>query len=162
MLMSQRATSSALTAAPRPGDLAAGGLTAQAARTVAAITAIAATCIRLDVCIFHTPVGAYCPSHDGVVVIDHGGGVSRLPRVTRRLHLSLLVGSATLQHRLLACPFPRQSKAHQTLCALFPRKRCVDPGCTTVCRHFHATDATGAAPGNARNLVKAGARQLHG
>src|SRR5713101_2273311 len=69
MLMSKRAISSALTAAPNAGGLpGAGCRLAQAASAAAAITTM-----RLDVNIFHASVCPHRPAHDGVVVIVVGG-----------------------------------------------------------------------------------------
>src|SRR5438552_19042341 len=98
MLISERAISSALTAAPN-----AGGLPGEAGRLAQAASAAAAiTTMRSDVDIFHAPVSAHRPAHDGVVVIGIGGCVLRLPRLARGLHPSLLVGGAALQHRFPA------------------------------------------------------------
>src|SRR5260221_2293139 len=156
MLMSQRAISSALTAAPnagwRDGDCA-----AKAAR-LAAPTAMT---MRLDVNIFPAPVGAHGPAHDGVVVIAIGGRVLRQPRLARRLHAPLLVGGAALQHRFLALPFPRQAETHQGLRALLAGESGVRPGRAAVGGDFDAPDTAGAAPRDARDLVGPRARQLH-
>src|SRR5258706_2305744 len=108
MLMSQRAISSALTAAPNAGWRD-GACAAQATR-LAAPTVMT---MRLDVNIFHAPVHAHSPAHDGVVVIIVGGRVLRDPRLARGLHAPLLVGRAALQHRLQALPFPGQAETHQ-------------------------------------------------
>src|SRR5437870_5757989 len=63
MLISQRATSSALTLSPRAGRLPTGCGVAHAASA-----ATAQTIIRLGVNILHAPVGADCPADDRVVV----------------------------------------------------------------------------------------------
>src|SRR5882724_1945743 len=152
MLMSQRAISSALTAAPNAGSRD-GACAAQATR----LAAPAAMTMRLDVDIFHAPVRAHRPAYDGVVVIDHSRRILRKPRLARRLHAPLLVGRAALQHRLLALPLPGQAEEHQGLRALLSGERGVRPGRATVGGDFDAADAPGAAPGDAGDLVEPGA-----
>src|SRR5258707_1173372 len=66
MLMSQRATSSALTAAPNAGGLPGAGC--KLAQAASAATDITMTTTRSDVDIFHAPVCAHPPADDGVVV----------------------------------------------------------------------------------------------
>src|SRR6267154_5647123 len=144
MLMSQRAISTALTAAPNAGWRD-GACAAQATR-LAAPTAMT---MRLDVNIFHAPVRAHRPAHDGVVVIDHSRRILRKPHLARRLHAPLLVGRAALQHRFLALPFPGQAETHQGLRAFLSGERRVSPGRTAVGGDFDAADASGAAPGDA-------------
>src|SRR6266849_9787392 len=100
MLMSQRATSSALTAAPNAGGLP--GAVCRLAQAASAAAQIAMTTVRSDVDIFHAPVGADGPAHDGVVVIGIGGRVLREPGLARRLHPPLLVSGTALQHRFPA------------------------------------------------------------
>src|SRR6266850_7734048 len=158
MLMSQRAISSALTAAPNAGGLpVADGKPAQAASAAAPI---AMTTVRSDVNIFHAPVGADRPAHYGVVVIGIDR-VLRQPRLARRLHLPLFVGGAALQHRFLARPFPGQAEAHQALRAFLSGEHRVEPSGAAIGGDFDAADASGTAPGDPGDLVEAGARQLH-
>src|SRR5260370_22614429 len=71
MLMSQRAISSALTAAPNAGGLPGAGC--RLAQAASAAAQIAMTAVRSDVDMFHAPVCAHRPAHDGVVVIGIGG-----------------------------------------------------------------------------------------
>src|SRR5712691_855304 len=113
MLMSQRTISSALTAAPSAGGLSGAGC--RPAQAASAAAPIAMTTVRSQINIFHAPVCAHRPAHDGVVVIGIGGRVLREPRLARRLHLPLFVGGAALQHRFLARPFPGHAKALQAM-----------------------------------------------
>src|SRR5258708_80324 len=136
MLMSQRATSSALTAAPNAGGLP--GAVCRLAQAASAAAAIALRTLRSDVDIFHAPVCAHGPAHDGVVVIDHSGRILCKPRLARRLHAPLLVVCSDLQHRFSARPFPRQAKTHQALRALFADERRLRPGRAAVGGDFHA------------------------
>src|SRR5260221_5751145 len=133
MLMSQRAISSALTAAPNAGWRD-GPCAAQATR-LAAPTAMT---MRLDVNIFHAPVRAHRPAHDGVVVIDHSSRILRKPHLARRLHAALLVGRAALQHRLLALPFPGQAETHQGLRAFLSGERRISQGPAAAGEDFNA------------------------
>src|SRR6267142_396601 len=124
MLMSQRAISSALTAAPSAGCLpGAGCRPAQAASAAAPITAM-----RLDIDIFHAPVCAHRPADDGIVVIAHIRRELRDPLLARRLHAPLFVGGAALQHRFFAGPLPGKAEAHQALGALLAGERGLGPG----------------------------------
>src|SRR2546421_7179230 len=135
MLMSQRATSSAPTAAPNAGGLPGAGC--RLAQPASAAAQIAMRTVHLSVDIFHAPVCAHRPAHYGIVVI----GIDRVlrePRLARRLHSPFLVGGAALQHRLLACPFPGHAKTHQALWALLAAERGLRPGRSAVGRYFDA------------------------
>src|SRR5258708_8167423 len=154
MLMSKRAISSALTAAPNAGGLEGAGC--RLAQAASAATAIATT--RLDVDIFHAPIRAHAPAHDGVVVIGVGARVLREPHLARRLHAPLLVGGAALQHRFLSGPFPGEAEAHQGLRAFLAGESGVGPGRAAVGGDFDAPDASRAAPGYARTRVGPRAR----
>src|SRR6266704_5842612 len=113
MPMSQRATSSALTAAPNAGGLPGAGCRPAHAASAAAKAAM--TTARSDVDILHAPVCFHRPADDRIVVIADIGRELRNPLLARRLHAPALVGGAALQHRRLPFPFPRQAKAHQAL-----------------------------------------------
>src|SRR5258708_24113725 len=149
MLMSQRATSSALTAAPKAGGLP--GADGRLAQAASAAAPIAMTTLRSDVDIFHAPVCAHRPADDGIIVIAHVRCELRTPLFARRLHAPLLVGGAALQHRRLPGPFPGQAKAHQALRAFLSGKRGLRPGGAAVGGDFDAPNPTRAAPGEAGN-----------
>src|ERR1044071_4703226 len=109
MLISQRASSSGLIGAPRPGALRVStGCMLQAASDNAARATI-----RLDIDIRHAPVLGHAPAHNRMVVKDVGGGILCEPVLARRLHTSPLIGRPSLQDRRLAGPLPGQAKAHQ-------------------------------------------------
>src|SRR2546425_4770140 len=99
MLMSQRATSSALTAAPNAGVLPGAGC--RLAQAASAAAPIAITTVLSDVDILHAPVGTDRPAHYGVVVEADVRRELRAPLLARRLHAPLLVGGAAPQHRRL-------------------------------------------------------------
>src|SRR2546423_1922681 len=160
MLMSQRATSSALTEAPNAGGLPGAGCKLAQAASAAAKTAM--TRARSDVDIFHVPVRAHRPADDGIVVITHVRRELREPDFARRLHAPFLVGSAALQHRRSASPFPGKTKTHQALRPLLADEPRLRPARAAVGGDFDPADAACAAPGDPRDLVEARARQHHG
>src|SRR5689334_20903763 len=142
MLMSIAASIAADGVAPRLGPRVGVVLVVVSVDAHAAINdaAIKAPAILLCEYIADASVGGNTPGLDVMIVIIHAGRVLRYKRSARRLHIAFFVGSAALQRCGSSRPFPRQSKARETLGKNRALQRRGAPACTAIARAFHFRD----------------------